>query len=201
MHPTQSQLHADHYNFLRLLACLQSEIACFEIDQTSQLRLPVILDILDYVQVYPERYHHPLENKVFELLLVKNAPNADVIWGTRAEHTALEKITQEANQLFTAVANDTVVPMTELIEVAKGFFERQLDHINIENRIIYPLMDRYIAFDEWEEITQEVVKRGDPIFDAAVREEYHHLYRSILRAERGVVMGDKTAAFAKPLSI
>ena len=113
MHAYQSQLYADHYNFLRLLLFLESEIACYEADQERHPRLDVVLDIFDYIQTYPERWHHPFEDAIFELLLVKQVPNADQIWGLKSEHKKLEQLTQQASELFSSVANDVVVPVEE----------------------------------------------------------------------------------------
>lgn len=187
MHPTQSQLCADHFNFLRLLRALELEIACYE--AASEGRLGVILDIFDYVQVYPEKWHHPIEDAAFEMLLKKQADNSDVIWGVRAEHKALEEMTHKVNEMFIAVANDTIVPVDKLVTATKEFVARQLDHINSENRLIYPLFNKYLSDQDWNEITEKVQSRRDPLFNEELCEEYRSLYKSILRGERGTAMG------------
>lgn len=200
MHPTHSQLCADHFNFLRLLRCLEAEIACYEAGNTSDGRLPVILDILDYVQHYPEKWHHPLEDVVFELLLIKQVENSDHIWGIKSEHKALEELTRRAVELFTAVANDAVVSRDELLGVAREFIQRQLDHINRENRLIYPLLGRYISPREWDEITKKVEARHDPLFTKSVREEYRNLYHTIVQSERGLALGATARGIDPPAS-
>ncbi len=210
MHAYQSQLYADHYNFLRLLHFLESEIACYEADLERHPRLDVILDIFDYIQTYPERWHHPFEDAIFELLLIKQVPSADQIWGLKSEHKKLEQLTQQASELFSSVANDVVVPVEELVDVTREFIRRQQEHINIENRIAYPLIEQYLTEKDWDAVGKKVRAKIDPLFtlaaaqsddqvadlassqwlrDRALKAEYRNLYKTIMQMERGVSIG------------
>ncbi len=208
MHAFQSQLYADHYNFLRLLRFLEAEISCYESGSTHQARLPVILDIFDYIQAYPERWHHPIEDAVFELLLIKQVPHSDIVWGLKSEHKKLEELTHKASQLFSSVANDTVVPVNELLNTTKEFILRQIDHINTENKIAYPLLEKYISDAEWEQVGEKVQRKRDPLFseenqvkeigsvginenqtvnqafDHTLKKEYQNLYKIIMQTDR-----------------
>lgn len=217
MHPLQSQLYADHYNFLRLLTFLEAEIACYEansldMDNGRHARLAVVLDILDYIQTYPERWHHPLENAAFERLLIKQVPNSDQIWGLKSEHKKLEALTHKAMSLFASVANDVVVPVEELVKAAREFIQRQQEHISLENKLAYPLMTEYLSDTDWDDLGRQVSRKIDPLFggeqntgdavatktidhsrlldkDRALHSEYRNLYKMIMQAERGVATG------------
>lgn len=197
MHRTQSQLFADHHNLLRLLRCLEVEIACYEADQPCA-HLSVILDIFDYVQFYPEQYHHPLEDVLFELLVAKQVENADQIGAMKSEHKNLELLTRKARRLFNSVANDSVVPVTELVRVTREFLEQQIDHILRENRVVYPLLSANVSDAEWDELTAMVAQRKDPLFGKAIIDEYHNLYHAILQAESGIAVGATARAISKP---
>ena len=207
MHPYQSQLYADHYNFLRLLNFLESEIACYETDSGRYARLAVVLDIFDYVQAYPERWHHPIEDAAFELLLSKQVPDSEQILALKSEHKQLEEITRKASQLFSSVANDVVVPVDELLNVTRKFIRRQRAHMDMENKVVYPLFDDHISVAEWTQLGELVKQRTDPLFDSqtshsqtshsqtinqdkdrVLKEEYRNLYKLIMQAERGVAV-------------
>lgn len=196
MHALLSQLYADHYNALRLLRCFESELACIESQEDWHDRLPIILDILEYVRVYPEKFHHPIEDLAFDKLLVKDVPGASTIWGIKAEHVKLEKMTQKAQQLFANVANDVVVSMEELLSTAGEFIARQTDHINCENSMIFPLFEKYLSDEDWSAIQQKIDLKKDPLFEQRVREEYKSLYQAILKAEGGL----SEVAMAKPIA-
>lgn len=193
MHPTQSQLFADHHNFLRLLRCMEVELAHYEADQPWKANLSAILDILDYVQFYPEQYHHPLEDAVAELLLKKGVKDAEGIRSMRLEHKTLEALTRRTAQLFNSVANDSVVPTRELIRAGREFLARQAAHIERENHHVYPLLCKYVSDAEWDEISKAVDQQKDPLFSRAIIDEYRDLYRAILRSESEFDVGGATA--------
>jgi len=183
MHPLQRQLYKDHYHFQRLLYCLQKEINCYDADTEESPNLPVILDALDYVQTYPERWHHPIEDVIFNCLLEKDITERAAIESLLAEHKELEHLTKRACQLFTAVANDCVVPIDELTDVARQFILRQSAHLDRENELVYPLMNQYLSQDDWDRIAQSLEQIADPLFDKPLQADYENLYQSIVEME------------------
>lgn len=195
MHPTQSQLFADHHNFQRLLNCFEFELAWYEKDQPWRADLAVILDIFDYIQFYPETYHHPTEEGIYELLLEKASEHADLINELKAEHRELEEITRQARLLFNAIASDSVVPMQKLLEVSREFLARQREHMKRENEFIYPLLSQHVSYEEWEHVTGELEQARDPLFSQAIEDEYSSLYDAILEAE-----GDEIGATARAIN-
>ncbi|MGH1469669.1 MAG: hemerythrin domain-containing protein [Cellvibrionaceae bacterium] len=184
MHPTQSQLYADHYNHLRLLRFLEAEVDCFECGEDWHVRLPVILEIFDYLHAYPERRHHPIEEAAFELLLKKGVDNSEDIWAIRAEHTKLEELTRKASQLFTAVANDIVISKEELVFVTKAFLTRQFEHIYRENFEFYPVFERDISDKEWDSIERKVDKKYGVQPKNVLCDEYKNIYKTILHFDK-----------------
>ncbi|MGQ9426103.1 hemerythrin domain-containing protein [Gilvimarinus sp. F26214L] len=196
MHPTQSQLFADHHNFLRLLHCLEVELAHYEADEAWTANLPVILDIFDYVQFYPERYHHPIEDAVFDLLIAKDVAESEHARALKAEHKTLEDLTRKARQLFNSVAADNVVPVRELVRVTREFLDRQVQHIKRENQLIYPTLSQHVSPEEWDAISTSVGARRDPLFSRRIIEEYDDLYHAILAAESGVAPGATARAIS-----
>ena len=207
MHFFQSQLYADHYNLLRLLKLLDDEVACYQDDLGNHARLDVILSIFDYVQTYPEKWHHPIENAAFELLLVKQVPHSDQIWSLKSEHKKLEKLTREANQLFNNVANDIIVSADELVKTTREFIHRQREHIAIENKLIYPLLEKYISDQEWEEMADSIKERKNapteyPHAKAVENKiEYQDLLRVILKTEYGNALGAAARGISVPRRI
>ncbi|MCW8194302.1 hypothetical protein F6455_05855 [Proteobacteria bacterium 005FR1] len=198
MHPAQSQLFADHHNFLRLLRCLEAEVSYYEFHQSWRAHISVILDIFDYVQFYPEQYHHPLEDEVFDLLLDKGVGDARELWAMKSEHKELEALTHRASNLFNMVANDNPVPADLLVTVTREFLIKQLEHINRENRHVYPLMAEHVSDAEWDSMLASVVHRKDPLFGKGIIAEYRDLYNAITKAESGVMAGATARAINRP---
>ncbi|GAB1256735.1 hemerythrin domain-containing protein [Aurantivibrio plasticivorans] len=181
MHPALSQLYADHFNFIRLLQCLDAEVTRYEEAHSEHARLPLILDIIECFRVYPEGYHHPLEDLAIESLLKKNLPQSEKLWRMRAEHHQLEKLSQRAENVFNAVANDTVVSIDDLVTAGREYTERQIEHIHFENMEVYPLFERFVMDKDWDNMTSRIEGASDPVFSAAVKGEFASLYRSIIQ--------------------
>lgn len=198
MHSTQSQLFADHHNFLRLLKVFEAELNWYEQGQPGRVNLATILDIFDYLQFYAETYHHPAEEAIYTLLLQRTLAEAELVAQLKAEHKQLDDITRRARRLFNAVASDSVVPVDQLVKAGREFVERHREHIEKENEHVYPLLSAHVSEDEWERVTKELDKQREPFFSHAIEEEYHNLYETILEAEHDFFNSAMGATDAPP---
>ncbi len=184
MHKIQRQLHTDHYHLQRLLNCFSQEIDCYDFDSKRNADLAVILSALDYVHIYPDKWHHPAEDVIFDLLLKKKVKESQLIEELKEEH---QKIVQETNkifELFNSVAEDCVISADELLTSARDYIEFEKQHLEKENESIYPLMDSAFTEKDWREIEKKVKMQSDPLFDYPSKKEYDHLYSYILELEK-----------------
>ena len=70
-----NQWHAEHVNFSQLLALFERELARFHEGERPDYEL--MLDIVDYLRYYPDRFHHAREDVAFERLAARD-PNLRV---------------------------------------------------------------------------------------------------------------------------
>ncbi|TQV85635.1 hypothetical protein FKG94_01965 [Exilibacterium tricleocarpae] len=180
MHPVQRQLYIDHYHLQQLLQCLRYQLDCFADRGLGEPDLGLILDMLDYITVYPEHWHHPVEDELFVMLLRHPIAEAGIVEQTLAEHAELEKLTAELNRLFDAVAKDCVVSGDELVDKARHFMARQGIHIERENELIYPLFNRYLTAADWRRLEQRIQQEDDPLFGGQLKSSYDNLYNYVL---------------------
>lgn len=183
MHILQRQLHTDHIHMQRLLSCLSHEIDCYDFDSKRSPDLAIILSALDYIHVYADKWHHPTEDVIFNRLQEKHNEASDVIEQLKSEHTTMIEETNKILDLFNSVAEDCIVPAHELVEGSRHFISMQKQHMNKENKYIYPLMDTSFSKSEWREIEEEINLLNDPLFNNPTKNEYDHLYRYILDLE------------------
>lgn len=184
MHAIEKQLYRDHYHLQRLLDYLSREIELYECGMASSVELPLILDTLDYIRFYPERWHHPAEDRIFAHILSKNPAEAPFLRQVQEEHVQLLQLTRYMTRLFDAVANDGVVPVAELIRTTREFLHRQLSHIGRENEMVYPLLDKYLTPADWCVLEAQLSIEVDPLFDAPLKADYQNLYSSIVGQDR-----------------
>jgi hemerythrin-like domain-containing protein len=180
MHAIEKQLYRDHYHLQRLLEHLDQEVRNYECGMASSVELPLILDTLDYIRFYPERWHHPMEDKIFDRIMAKRPLEADFVNQVQLEHQQLAQLTRYMTQLFDAVANDCVVPVSELVRTTREFIQRQRSHIDRENEMVYPLMEKYLTEADWEELEAEIAMEQDPLFDAPLKADYQNLFMRVV---------------------
>jgi len=184
MHKIQRQLHTDHFHLQRLLNCFSQEIDCYGFDSKREADLDVILSALNYVHIYPDKWHHPAEDAIFDKLIRKKVKESELIKELQNEHQQIINETNTVLELFNNVAEDCIVTADELLNAARHFITLQKQHLEKENEHVYPLMDTSFSEKDWLEIEKEVVLQSDPLFGNTSRKEYDHLYRYIMALEK-----------------
>lgn len=185
MHTLQRQLNSDHHHLQRLLNCLSEEIDCFDYDSERSADLTIILSALEYINAYPDTWHHPLEDAIFNRLLKKDITpeEAHLLHQLKKEHKHIIQETGEITQSFKMASKDCIVKINELLNDVRGFIATQQAHMKNENEHVYPLIDQKITAQEWEEIEKETTPSDDPLFNQQGRSEFEQLYQYILAME------------------
>ncbi|MGH1373895.1 MAG: hemerythrin domain-containing protein [Cellvibrionaceae bacterium] len=183
MHPIEKQLNLDHYHISRLLKCLQRNLETYEGANAWAEHLSLILESLDYIKVYPEHWHHPVEDKIFAYIAKHYPQHANVVAALHAEHKDLEALTKELNTMFEAIANDTVVSREELSRLTRKFLQRQISHIDRENEMVYPLLSNCLTSDDWTILQGQIDQVQDPLFGDNLKKEYRALHDYVMRAD------------------
>ena len=180
MRALYQQLVQDHINLSRVLKALRRAVADYNEDDWFQPNLPLILEALEYIRVYPEVFHHPLEERAFDYLLQHNMADPKVIEKIRDQHSELEEATGLLHQQFEAIANGCFVPMERIKRDFNHYLESQLDHLTTENEKIFPALAE-IEDSIWWDIASCMVIRQDPLFcDDSGRQYFNALAKSVI---------------------
>jgi hemerythrin-like domain-containing protein len=145
------QLVQDHVNLTRLLETLCSEVADYDQEDWYQPQLPTILGVLDYIRVYAEVFHHPLEEHIFDYLLERNMLDRTLVTTIVSQHDELEIATEQLQEQFDELSQGVSVPIDELKESLQGYLRLQLNHLAAENEKIFPAIAE-LDVKAWREI-------------------------------------------------
>jgi len=185
MNKLEKRLRKDHSRIKMVLDCLQYQLDCYDDEQCSSPELNIILEAINYLQAYPEKWHHPLEDVIFSELQKRNLDKEGLISALRIEHHRLEKQTEDVFKLFYSLANDCVVPVAILKTKTQDLIDEQRRHMDTENIHVYPLMNEHFSDNDWEKIGQRVGDVHDPLFGSLLREDFADLYQYILDIDSG----------------
>ncbi|MBB6522781.1 hemerythrin domain-containing protein [Pseudoteredinibacter isoporae] len=187
MHPVYRQLCSDHRHIQRLLRCMRTIVNPLGDEGISPERLDLLLDIVEYIKTYPEYWHHPIEDQVFSLLLLKRVPESDLLREIICDHGRMEKQTLELEQILRSIAQGCVVPMKNLRTQAELYIHNQADHVEKENKWVYPLMEQHLNNSDWDWIAEKLPAIDDPLFGQQRREDYETLYGNIVAGEEDLL--------------
>ena len=170
-----SIIHNDHINMSRLLRILRKKIELLEIDEMIDFRL--IKTIITYLRTYSDKYHHPMEDLIYDYY-INHCVVPDVI-STRLlqEHKILKKATIELDELLNMILLDAIVPKEQCIEKLQNYVELQSAHMACEEHEILPLIKKSLSAEDWSKIEQQWQHKeySDPLFGDSVSEQYRKL--------------------------
>ena len=178
------RLHAEHQNFARFLYCFRHQISGFG-NPDEETNISLILDMLDYINAYPERWHHPVEDIIFARLLTKEFDQKAVVESVMEDHQKLETLTDKLRADFGSVVMDVAIHVEELKAEAQDYLDAQFAHLDIEEGEIYPLVEEHFDDSDWAELEEQLRGEEDPLFDQT-RNQYDHLLSAITSFETGL---------------
>jgi hemerythrin-like domain-containing protein len=172
----------EHRNIDKLLLVLEHELEVF--DRSEEPDYEILQAVIQYFQDYPESCHHPKEDMVFEKLKVRDPAAADRIGDVEAEH---QVETMRLRRLVEAV--EEILAGREFLrqtfhDVVHDFIEHQRQHMDKEERLLFPAAVKGLRPDDWAEIDARLNDRKDPLFNGVIATKFQALQRMILCWQR-----------------
>jgi hemerythrin-like domain-containing protein len=172
----------EHRNIEKLLAVLEQELHVF--DQNDSPDYEILQAVIDYFQHYPEGYHHPKEDILFEKLQLHDPAAAKRIGDVEDEH----ELESERLNRFAEAVSDILAGREYLRQsfhdLVREFIEYQRQHMDKEERLLFPAAAKALRPEDWAEIDSRIENRKDPLFDGAADRKFQALRQTILRWER-----------------
>ena len=172
----------EHRNIDKLLLVLEHELEVF--DRSEEPDYEILQAVIQYFQDYPESCHHPKEDMVFEKLKVRDSAAANSIGDVEAEH---QVETKRLRRLVEAV--EEILAGREFLrqtfhDVVHDFIEHQRQHMDKEERLLFPAAVQGLRPDDWAELDARLNDRKDPLFNGVIETKFQAMQRTILRWQR-----------------
>ena len=172
----------EHRNIEKLLHVLEQELEIFDRGESPDFE--ILQAIIDYFQDYPETYHHPKEDIVFEKLKLRDPAVARQIGDAEAEHQVeTNRLRQFARVVEHVLAGRELLRQT-FHRVVRDFIEHQRQHMAKEERLLFPSAVKALRPQDWVEINTRLNDRKDPLFDNSTEKKFHALQQTIVRWEQ-----------------
>ena len=152
-------LRREHLTISKLLDLIEREISGEGPPEADLLH-----EILEYLVTYPDQYHHPKEDLIYQALCRHDEQLSAAIGDLEAEHEELAILTRELVEVVERARADRAHDPDGLTALARTFLDYYRQHIAKEERWFFPDAERMLEAREWAELEAKVTNATDPIF-------------------------------------
>ncbi len=147
-------LREEHRNTRKLLLALEQELSVF--DQGELPDYQVISGIIGYFNDYTESCHRPAEHMLLDALDARDPALARGAGDLKAQHRAEAKRLQRAADVVESVLMDREIPRQEFDQVLRDFIDHEREHMEMEERVLFPAAVEALQPDDWSAIEARV---------------------------------------------
>ncbi|MFR9721512.1 hemerythrin domain-containing protein [Aeromonas diversa] len=170
-----SSLHQEHVNIAKLLALLKRKLLAIRAEEKVSYRL--IRDVVDYLGEVADKRHHPKEDMIYDYYLRYRVVDGDMGNRLHEEHQKLIDSGRELKEMVEMILLDAVIPLEQFTAKLEQFITLQENHMNYEERVVFPLLRESLTEDDWRHLEQSwlVHAQADPLFGPEVAQHFHDL--------------------------
>ncbi len=172
-------IRLEHFNIASVLVCLSHLLE--EIQQGRwEPDFELLGAILDYLEQFPEVFHHPKEEDHLFKAIAQRAPSAEVKLGyVRQEHVKGGEMLADLRRKLNAFAEnrDAFSAFRDAAETYVAFERR---HMAREEKELLPLALEVLHDEDWRAINTAFGRNEDPMFGRERKKEFAGLVQRIL---------------------
>jgi len=171
-------LYDEHRAIAAVLAAMESLIRDHR-QRGAKVDPKVFQAMLYYLDVFPERLHHPKEESLlFARLRSRTSEGAEVLDELAREHATGEASIRALEQALVRYEAGGEAEFAPFAEAAERFIAGYRDHIRREEHDVMPLAERVFTREDWAEIEAAFAANENPL--AGAEHDYDQLFQRIV---------------------
>jgi len=175
-----SIIKQEHLNYLALLQCL-GHLAAEASESRRKPDLVLFHNILDYIESFLNRFHHPKEDDyLFRALLERHPQCRDLIQRLQDEHAEGDDLLRDLKEALAACEGNAEPDWIGFANAVGRYREHQYNHMRSEEMEALPLAREHLTDEDWQEIDAAFCAHDDPLFGDDRSEQYRRLYSKIV---------------------
>jgi len=173
-------LYAEHGSIAAVLSAIESLVHEAR-DRGARVDPKIFRAMLYYLDVFPEREHHPKEESVFFARIRTRTREGDAVLDELArEHESGERAIRELEQALVRHEEGGEQEFPAFAAAAERFVAHYREHMRKEEREVIPLARRVLTAQDWAEIDAAFAAHRDPLAGAPPGADYERLFRHIV---------------------
>ena len=155
-------LYSEHQYMGSLLDLLEQEM-----EKLAPGKIPdyhLALDVVDYLTHYPDRYHHPREDLLFNALLKRDKSFRKQLDRLEREHESLRGYNAALFRDLQGIADGRRVEQAQLRATLERYIAGYRKHMDFESREIFPLAKGRLTPAALSKLDARTRYIDDPVF-------------------------------------
>ncbi len=174
-------IHREHRALAAVVHCLEhvlKDIADERFDPDFEL----FAAIIDYVEDFPDRFHHPKEDEHLFAALRKRDPSlAATLDELQEQHREGERVIAALRWKLDDWRKDPEGGFQGFYDEAMAYIDFQRRHMALEESKVIPAARKHLTENDWRAIDAAFNDNDDPIFGERPREAYDKLFARIVQ--------------------
>jgi len=144
-----------------------------------------------YIDEYPEKLHHPKEDRYLFARLVARAPDTRLlVEELQAEHEEGARLSRELERALLFLEEGWPADAREFQAAVDQYAKFHWDHMRKEEQVLLPLAQRHLTAEDWQAIDAAFAANTDPVAGLQER-DFEKLFSRIANlAPAPVGLGD-----------
>lgn len=185
-------LRAEHRHIAAIMGLLAQQLDAVE--RGALVDPHILYEIMDYMVMWPDRFHHPREDLVYDVVAELDRDAAPDMRELQLEHEQMARLGRE---LLHAIESwrSGATSGSLVVRLGRDYIHRSQEHMRIEEEDVFPLLNAVLGPGDWRELAaeDELHPASDPVFGRRVQREFRQLARKLRRrVRRGVERGAVT---------
>jgi hemerythrin-like domain-containing protein len=151
-------------------------------DGGAQPDFRVLRAMLDYIVAFPERLHHPKEDRyLFARLRERSPESGPLIDQLEAEHVRGAEFLQRLQDALIAYEREGAAKFDDFRRAVQEYADFHWAHMRREEDEVLPLAERTLTESDWTAIGAAFKQNDDPLFGIKPKEEFEQLFHRIVQ--------------------
>lgn len=173
-----SIIRDDHRRLTALIRSMQY-LARDAVDRGVELDYQLLTMILDYIDAFPNRFHHPREDEyLFKTLRSRSAEANQVLDELEAEHARNGELIHNLRDLVSRARVGGAAAVETFAAAVAAYADFQWRHLRKEEDVVIPLAERTVTAADWQTI-HDAFEASDTALLGA--EEFRRLFQLIMK--------------------
>jgi len=164
---------AEHRAFAALLALLEQQLE--QVHTADAPNFEMMLDIVDYMIDYADRFHHPKEDLVFARIAQRQPAAADSVRQLAHEHSAIVASGRALAREIEAVVGGAIVERSVVEELGRRYLDVFRRHMYAEEQGLFLAAVECLSDEDWKSIECASPRVDDPLFGERPEQRYRAL--------------------------